>query len=151
MPADSSFASVDHYLGATGQNLLPTGGISTFTKSWDMTVGGTGGANIIGTGFTPGYRFAILAIAGIVTTPSTGSGGTQVITCEISTVATTGGVLTTTLAGTATAGVVVNGTAVTDLNIGSATDTLQIVVLTGGTVYTAGVMDLVITIQNLDA
>lgn len=150
MPIDTTFASVDHYLGATGQNLLPTGGISTLTKTWDMTVGGTGGANIIN-GWTPGYRFAIISISGVVTTPSTGSAGTQTIDVQITGVATTGGVLVTTLAGTATAGVVVNASAVTAFNIGSATDTLSIVVATGGTVYTAGSMDLLITIQNLDA
>lgn len=110
----------------------------------------TTGALSILSAITPGFRFKVVSIAFSVGTPGTGSGATQAISAQISGVAVTGGVVTPTLANTATFGATIAGTAVTGANIGSNTDTLSIVSAAGGTVFTAGAGDILVTLQNLD-
>ena len=150
MPADTSFASVDFYPDATGQNLIKPGGVSTFVIGSTLTNLTTGAVNIMAA-YTPGYRFRLLGITAVVGVAGTGSGATQSISMSISGVAVTGGVVNPTLANTATTGALIAGTAITALNDGSATDTLTIAAAAGGTVFTAGSIHLLIQIQNLDA
>ena len=150
MPIDTTFASVDFYPDATGQNLIPPGG--TFTMPLELTLANltTGAVNILN-GYTLGYRFAILGIDAVVGTAGTGTSATQSISMKIGSTAITGGVLTPTLTGTATTGALIAGTAVTALNTGSATDTFSIVAASGGTVFTAGTIQILVRIQNLDS
>lgn len=110
----------------------------------------TTGALSILSAITPGFRFKVVSVNFSVGTPGTGSGATQAISTQISGVAVTGGVVTPTLANTATFGATIAGTAVTGTNEGSATDTLSIVSAAGGVVFTAGAGDILVTLQNLD-
>ena len=80
-----------------------------------------------------------------------GAGASQVFNLEIGTTNVTGGILTVTLAGTATIGVLTTGSAITALNVGTVSDTISIEMGAGGTVFTSGSGYFVLKIQNMDS
>lgn len=126
-------------------------GVGIFTLPYQVHLPSlTTSASELMTSYTPGFAFKILAVDAIVETPGTGVGATMTINLEINTTNLTGGVVNPTLANTATAGALIAGTAVTANNTGTASDTLSIEVAAGGTVFTAGVVMLMIKIQNMD-
>jgi hypothetical protein len=102
------------------------------------------------TDFVPGYRFKLLALDFVNgSIAGTGAAASAVCNLEIGSTNVTGGTCTVVLAGTDTIGELTAGTAITGLNIGSATDTFSIEKATS-TVFTAGEGAFVVTIQNLD-
>jgi len=126
-------------------------GVATLTIPLTSLVTGLGVLAIdLLTNYVPGYAFKLLAFDFITTVAGTGAGASQVFNLEIGTTNVTGGVLTVTLASTATIGVQTNGTAITAANTGTATDTLSIEMAAGGTVFTAGAGYFVIKVQNMD-
>jgi hypothetical protein len=90
----------------------------------------------------------ITQVVFVVTAVGAGAGATRVLNLEIGTpgVNLTGGVLTLTLANTATVGAVVAGTAITAGNEFSDNDVLSVEVA-AGTVFTGGEGVLLITIE----
>jgi len=95
-----------------------------------------GGGEIV-TDILPGFAGTIDSIFFITGTPGVGAGATFAITVEIGAIALTGGVLTVTLAATATLGANIAATAVTATNVFTDTDLLSIL-HAAGTVFTAG-------------
>jgi hypothetical protein len=103
------------------------------------------GAGDVVTNFTLEGSGTISAFALLVTTAGAGAGATRAFNLEIGTTNVTGGVITATLAGTATVGTVVNSTAITAANTFNDGDTLSIEVA-AGTVFTGGEGVFLITV-----
>ena len=78
-----------------------------------------------------------------------GASGSRVFNLEIGTTDVTGGVLTVPIANAAV-GVVTAPTAITALNTGTASDTISIELQNGGTAFSAGKINIILTIQNMD-
>lgn len=102
------------------------------------------------TAYTPGFAFKLTSLAFVTTVAGTGTSASQVFNLTIGSTATTGGVLTLTLASQSTIGVVTSATGITALNVGTAASTISIKMAASGTVFTAGAGYFVIGIQNLD-
>lgn len=103
------------------------------------------GAGDVVTNFPLEGQGTIVAAALLVTAAGAGAGATRAFNLEIGTTNVTGGVITATLAGTATVGTVVNGTAITANNTFNDGDTLSIEVA-AGTVFTGGEGVFLITV-----
>ncbi len=115
-----------------------------------LATGIVAGAMDIVTTYTPGYAFKILDLAWVTTVAGTGAGATQAFNLAISGTNVTGGVVTVTLANTATVGVVVaSASSVSALNTGTATSTISLK-KAAGTVFTAGAGFFLLKIQNSD-
>jgi len=108
------------------------------------------GAEEVLTDYTIGFAFEVVAIDFAVGTVGAGVGATQTLNIEIGSTALTGGVLNVTLANTATKGAVVAGTAITGNNVGTAASVISILKAAGGTQFSAGDGNLIITVKNLD-
>ncbi len=124
-------------------------GVTTLTFAFDLASLTTGATEVL-TNYTPGYKFKILAVDFVVTTPGVGAGATQTLNVEIGSTNLTGGVINPTEANTATRGALVAGTAVTANNTGTAASTISIENAAGGTVFSAGLGIILIRIQNMD-
>ena len=98
------------------------------------------------TTFPLNFKGAISALRAVVTKAGTGAGASVTINAEIGTTDLTGGVVTATLAGTATVGAVLAGTAVTGTNKFSSGDTLSIETVVG-TAFTDGEIDILVDID----
>lgn len=108
----------------------------------------TAAADLV-TNYVPGYPFKVRGISFVTTSIGVGGGAVQTINLEINATNVTGGVVTIDESGTATLGKLSNGTAVTAVNVGNATDTLSVEVAAGGTVFTDGHGVLLIKLENL--
>jgi hypothetical protein len=135
-------------VGKQGQSKAP-GGYRTMTIPIQLASMTTAAADLI-TNFIPAYRGKIVSMVFHTTTLGTGAGASQNLNWTISGIATTGGVINLTLAGTATLGAQIAASAITALNEFSATDTISLKVAAGGTVFTAGNGALLVTLQNYD-
>ncbi len=101
--------------------------------------------------WTPGHRYKILSFSARTAVAGVGTDAAQEFTLSIGGVAVTGGVLTLTEANQVTTyGQNTAATAITALNEGAVTDSMKILLTTGGTEFSAGVVDLLLRIQNLD-
>jgi hypothetical protein len=136
----------------TASNTIAAGvGVSTLVFPLSsLATGIVSGAMDIVTGFTPGYRFKLLAFGFVTTIVGAGAGASQVFNLEINSTDVTGGVLTLNLAATDTVGENTAATAITADNVGSATDTISIEKASGGTVFTSGAGFFWVQIQNMD-
>jgi hypothetical protein len=144
-------ALTDSTGGTASTTLAATTGITTITiPLTSLATGLSTSAIDLLTNYTPGYAFKILKVDWVTTVAGTGSSASQVFNLEIGTTNLTGGVVTATLASTATIGSITAGTAVTANNTGTASDNFSIEMAAGGTVFTAGAGYFVIEIQNLD-
>lgn len=128
------------------QMVFPVGDMSIATGAG---FGATTAGDVV-TGIAPGHRFKLIALD-FVTGSLVGAGASASAPCnlEIGSTNVTGGVCTVTLASTNTIGEVTNGTAITALNQGLATDVFSVEKATS-VVFTAGEGAFVVTIQNLD-
>lgn len=142
-------AITDNSTGTASNTIAAGVGIETLMFQVHLPSLGVGASELM-TNYTLGYAFKILAVDAVVETVGTGAGATMNLNLEIGAVNVTGGVVNPTLANTATAGALISGTAVTAANTGTAADTLSIEVAAGGTVFTAGVIMLLIRVQNMD-
>ena len=142
-------ALTDNSTGTASNTIAAGAGVETLMFQVHLPSLGVGASELM-TNYTLGYAFKILAVDAVVETVGAGAGATMTINLEIGAVNLTGGVVNPTLANTATAGAVVAGTAVTANNVGTAADTLSIEVAGGGTVFSAGVIVLMIRVQNMD-
>ncbi len=103
------------------------------------------------TAWTPGYKFKILSWSAVVDVLLVGAGGSRVFNMEIGTTDVGTSPSTLTLAeANATLGTVVAGTAVAGANTGSSTDTFSIELANGGTAFSAGKVNFIIKVQNMD-
>ena len=110
---------------------------------------GTSAATVIT--WTPGHRFKLLSVIARTAVAGTGSSASQVLTAKINGTAMTGGVLTLTLANQQTTyGQNVSATSITDGNEGDSNDIITLVLAASGTAFSAGQVDLLFQIQNLD-
>lgn len=144
-------ALTDNSTGTASNTIAAGVGVSSFIAPLSSLATGlsTGALDLL-TGYTPGYRFQLLAIDWVTTLAGTGAAASQIFNLEINATNVTGGVVTVTLASTATVGSITAGTAITAANIGTATDTISLEMAAGGTVFTAGAGYFVIRIRNLD-
>lgn len=129
---------------------LPAG-VYTVNFHQPLSALGTAAATVVT--WTPGHRFQILSVTARTAVAGTGTAASQVFNTEISGVATSGGVLTLTLANQQTTyGQNVAATAITQDNTstGEPTDTVVIALAASGTAFTAGAVDLLVQVQNLD-
>ncbi len=95
-----------------------------YTASFSQTLANLGTSATTPIAWTPGHRFKILSVIARTAVAGTGSGASQVFTTKIGTAALTGGVLT--------------------LNLANQQTTY------GQNVFTAGQVDLLFKVQNLD-
>lgn len=139
----------DSTTGAAGATLAAGAGVQTFFFSHTF-IGGTSAIDSL-TNWTPGFKFKILSWQAATDVLLVGGGGSRVLNMEINTtdVGTTPSTLTVAIANAAV-GVVTAGTAVAGANTGSATDTISIEVQNGGTAFSAGKINIGITVQNMD-
>ncbi len=125
-------------------------GIYNITFSQTLANLGTSAADVV-SGLTLGHKFKILNFVARTAVAGTGASASQVLNLEIGSTNVTGGALTLTLANQQTTyGQVTAATAITAGNVGSETDTISIELAAGGTAFSAGQVDLVLTIQNLE-
>ncbi len=124
----------------------------TFTYQHPLTSLATGlstAAIDLLTSYTPGFPFKIVGFTFTTTVAGTGTSASQTFNLEIGTTNVTGGSLVLTLASQATIGTITSATAITALNVGTATDSISIEMAASGTVFTAGAGYFTITLQNL--
>lgn len=145
-------AAITDSTGGTASTAAAAGvGVQTITiPLTSLATGLSTSAIDLLTGYTPGYKFKILAFDFVTTVAGTGSGASQTFNLEIGTTNVTGGALNVTLASTNTIGKLTEGSAITAANTGSATDTISIEMAASGTVFTAGAGYFVIKLQNMD-
>ncbi len=136
-------------VGTQSNGVLAPAGYVPWTIYIPLTTMTTAAADLI-TDFVPGFRGKIVSAQAFVRVLGTGSGASQVLNFEIGTTNLTGGVLTPTLANTATLGARIAATAITAGNEFSATDTISLEVAASGTVFTAGAIEVYVILQNLD-
>lgn len=142
---------IDKVIIPDGANAKVGGGVYNFSVPLTSLATGLSTAALdITTNLTLGHRFKLLALNWVTTLAGTGSGASQTFNLEIGTTNVTGGVVNPTLASTATVGSITAGTAITDLNEGTATDTISIEMAASGTVFTAGAGYFVLRVQNLE-
>lgn len=110
---------------------------------------GTGAVTALN-GYKPGFNFEILQFDFVNTIPGTGAGATQTFNLSITGTGVTGGSVNPTLASTGTYGNITAGSTITGTNTGGVTDTLEIALAAGGTVFTAGAGYFVMRIKNMD-
>ena len=145
-------ALTDNSTGTQSNTIAAGTGVATVTIPLTSLATGLSTLAIdLLTTYTPGYRFKLLAFDFITTIVGAGAGASQVFNLEIGTTNVTGGILTVTLAGTATIGVLTAGSAITALNVGTVSDTISIEMGAGGTVFTSGSGYFVLKIQNMDS
>lgn len=150
--AAAQAALTDSTTGTAGTTLAAGVGVQTITiPLTSLATGLSTSAIDLLTTYTPGYKFKLLGLGFVTTVAGTGTSASQVFNLAISGTATTGGVLTLTLASQSTIGVVTSATAITALNTGSATDTISLKMAASGTVFTAGAGYFVIKLQNMDS
>ena len=101
------------------------------------------------TTYVPGYKFKILAVDFVTHIPVTTGSKASSINLEIGTTNLTGGVVALTSANCTPRGALVNGSAVTASNTGSAAATLS-VEAASTTAFAEGSGWLLVTIQNMD-
>lgn len=137
---------IDLSTGVPGRVFAP--GVGVTTVALFVNLADIAAADLL-TGYTPGYRFALLGVAAAVEKPASTAAKAATLTPKISGVAVTGGVLALTSANMTPQGAVLNGTAVTGANVGSATSTISI---TGSavTAFVEGSAWIMLKVQNLD-
>lgn len=101
------------------------------------------------TAYLPGHKFKILAVDWYTTVVVTTASKAATLTPKIGTTALTGGVLSLTSATMTPVGTKIAGTAVTALNTGSSTDTIE-VLGSSVTAFAEGSGFVNIRIQNMD-
>ena len=122
-----------------------------YTASFTQTLANLGTSAVSPVTWVPGHRFKVLSVKARTAVAGTGSGATQVFTAKIGSTAMTGGVLTLNLANQQTTyGQNVSATTITAANEGTATDSVVLAMAASGTVFSAGQVDFLIKIQNLD-
>ena len=132
--------------GTASQTLASTAGVSDICSFIGNTIIADGD---LLTTFTPGYKFKIKSFHYVVVDPVTTASKASTINLEIGTTNVTGGVISLTSAGMATLGTVIDGTAITGNNTGSATDTISIEA-SSTTTFIEGNGYFVIKLQNMD-
>lgn len=142
-------AFTDNTTGTASDTLAAGTGVTTLTFAVDLVTLTTGASEFL-TDYVLGYAFKILAVDFVVTDVGAGAGAVQTINLEIGSTNLTGGVITATLANTATQGVLVAGTAVTGANTGTSASTVSIEVAAGGTIFTSGTGIILVKVQNMD-
>lgn len=143
-------ALTDSTTGTAAAALAAGTGVYELTIPVTLPTGGTSAVDQLTT-LTLGHKFKILAWHYVEAVAATGASGSRVYNMEIGTtdVGTTPSTLTITTSGAAV-GRVINGTAVSGANTGTASDTISIEVASGGTTHDAGSGAFVIRIQNMD-
>lgn len=148
--AGSGAATItDNTTGTAGSTLAAGAGYQTIEFAHTF-IGGTSAVEPV-TNYTPGFKFKIIKWAAVTDVLLVGSGGSRVANMEIGTVDVGTVVSTVTVVeANAAVGTVTAGTTVTGANTGTSTDTISIEIASGGTAFTAGKVNFVITLQNMD-
>lgn len=122
--------------------------VGVYTKSFPILLAGITDADVV-TSWVPGHKFKILALSFVnMVAVTTGSKATT-LNLEIGTTDLTGGVLALTSANQTPKGVVVNATAITAANTGSASAAISIEA-TSTTAFAEGSGVIEIRIQDMD-
>lgn len=104
--------------------VIGTGAVYVYRES--LALASVANGNLAGVTVTPGFAGTIKHVRAVVTTAATTAAKTTDLSVKIGATAITGGVATVTSANATPVGAVVNGTAVTALNVFTATDVLQV-------------------------
>ena len=116
--------------------------------SFPVTLSAIGNADVV-TNFTPGFAFEIVSLHFAVGAPVTTAAKTATLNAEIGAADLTGGVLTITSATATPLGKIINATAITAGNTGTAADTISIEA-TAVTAFAEGSGAIVLALRNLD-
>jgi len=120
-------------------DVAPRGaGVGHWLIPIDLLSLATGACDVL-TGFKPGFYGKIISVDAFVVIAGTGTGATIALNLEIGGTNMTGGVVTPTLAGTATLGAKIEGTAVTATNVFYDNEPIDIEAA-AGTTFTAGMI-----------
>lgn len=126
--------------------LANTAGVSTL--SIPLTLASIADGDMV-TGYTPGYKFKILAVDFVTTTVASTADKLSTLNVEIGTTNLTGGTVALTTASCDTRGEITAGSSVTAANTGTASDTIS-VEAASTTAFVEGSGVLLIKIQNMD-
>lgn len=142
-------ALTDSSTGSAGNTIAAGAGVQTIQFAHTF-IGGTSAVEPV-TNYTPGFKFKILKWAAVSDVLLVGAGGSRVANMEIGSVdvGTTPSTITL-IEANAAVGTVTAGTTVTGANTGTASDTISIEIATGGTAFSAGKVNFIITLQNMD-
>jgi len=107
------------------------------------------GAQDIVTDYTPGFAFRILSLDWVQANPVTTASRLASLNAEIGTTDVTGGVIALTSALATPMGKIINGSAISGNNVGTATDKISIEA-SAVTAFAEGSGTILLTLQNLD-
>lgn len=140
-------ALTDSTTGTAGTTLAAGYGVQTIAIP--ILLPSIGGDVDVLTSYTPGYAFKLLSASFAVSKPVTTASKAATINLKINSTLVTGGATALTSANCTPLGAVINGSAVTALNTGTASDTISLTA-TGVTAFVEGEGYLLIKIQNMD-